>query len=115
MGGDSGEPTLTEWQAAPEGTQIGELKWPAPHWLPFYETDLVNFGYEQEVVLPVADHPADELQRRPGGLSALAYWNVCDQICIPGEQRLSIKLPVGEVADSMLRAICSPTRTAARS
>lgn len=99
MGGDSGEPTtLTEWQA-PEGTQIGELKWPAPHWLPFYETDLVNFGYEQEVVLPVAvtlptDFSADQVE-----LSALAYWNVCDQICIPGEQRLSIKLPVGEVAE----------------
>ena len=37
----------------PEGTMIGEIQWPAPHWLPFYDTDLVNFGYESEIPLPV--------------------------------------------------------------
>ncbi|MEQ8409040.1 MAG: protein-disulfide reductase DsbD family protein [Gammaproteobacteria bacterium] len=99
MGGDSGEPTsVNEWQA-PEGTQIGELQFPAPHWLPFYETDLVNFGYEEEVthIVPVtipADYSEDSVT-----LSTLAYWNVCDQICIPGEQRLSITLPVADVAE----------------
>ena len=87
-----------EWQA-PEGTQIGELQFPAPHWLPFYETDLVNFGYEKVVthLVPVtipADYSEDSVT-----LSTLAYWNVCDQICIPGEQRLSITLPVADVAE----------------
>ena len=54
MGGDSGEPTsLTDW-SVPAGTRIGELEFPAPQWLPFYETDLVNFGYEEEVVIPVS-------------------------------------------------------------
>lgn len=99
MGGDSGEPTsLNEWQA-PEGTEIGEIQWPAPHWLPFYDTDLVNFGYEEEVLLPVAvtlpaDYQADSVE-----LSTLAYWNVCDQICIPGEQRLELTLPVTDAAE----------------
>lgn len=99
MGGDSGEPTsLNEWQA-PEGTQIGEIQWPAPYWLPFYETDLVNFAYEQEILLPIAvtipaDYEGDTVE-----LSTLAYWNVCEQICIPGEQRLSLTLPVADVAE----------------
>ncbi len=99
MGGDSGEPTsLNEWNA-PEGTQIGDMQWPAPYWLPFYETDLVNFGYEEEVLHPVAvtipaDYVGDTVE-----LSTLAYWNVCEQICIPGEQRLSITLPVAEIAE----------------
>lgn len=99
MGGDSGEPTsLNEWQA-PEGTQIGDIHWPAPHWLPFYDTDLVNFGYEDEVLLPVpvtipADFAGDSVT-----LSTLAYWNVCDQICIPGEQRLSLTLPVADAEE----------------
>ncbi len=99
MGGDSGEPTsLNEWNA-PEGTQIGDMQWPAPYWLPFYETDLVNFGYEEEVLHPVAvtipaDYAGDSIE-----LSTLAYWNVCEQICIPGEQRLSITLPVTDVAE----------------
>ena len=96
MGGDSGEPTsLNEWDA-PDGTQIGELQFPAPSWLPFYETDLVNFGYEEQVLHPVAvtipaDYEGDSVE-----LSTLAYWNVCELICIPGEQRLSITLPVGD-------------------
>ena len=96
MGGDSGEPTsLNEWDAPP-GTQIGELQFPAPSWLPFYDTDLVNFGYEEPVLHPVAvtipaDYAGDSVE-----LSTLAYWNVCELICIPGEQRLSITLPVGD-------------------
>ncbi|GAB5499658.1 MAG: hypothetical protein PsegKO_19690 [Pseudohongiellaceae bacterium] len=99
MGGDSGEPTsLNEWQA-PEGTQIGEIQWPAPHWLPFYDTDLVNFGYEQEVLLPVAVTVPADYSGETVELSTLAYWNVCDQICIPGEQRLSLTLPVAEMAE----------------
>jgi len=99
MGGDSGEPTsLNEWQA-PEGTQIGDIQWPAPHWLPFYDTDLVNFGYEEEVLLPVAVTVPAGYSGETVELSTLAYWNVCDQICIPGEQRLSLTLPVADVAE----------------
>ena len=104
MGGDSGEPTdLTEWNA-PEGTQIGEIQWPAPHWLPFYETDLVNFGYEEEIILPIAITIPDNFEGESVELGALAYWNVCEQICIPGEQRLSISLPIGEVAEKNISA-----------
>ena len=99
MGGDSGEPSsLNEW-TAPEGTQVGEIQWPAPHWLPFYDTDLVNFGYEQEVLLPVAVTLPEDFEGDSVELSTLAYWNVCDQICIPGEQRLTITLPVADVAE----------------
>ena len=99
MGGDSGEPTsLNEWQA-PEGTQIGELQFPAPHWLPFYDTDLVNFGYEEEVLLPIAVTIPENYAGETVELSTLAYWNVCEQICIPGEMRLGLTLPVGEVAE----------------
>lgn len=93
MGGDSGEPSaLSDW-TVPAGTRLSELQFPAPHWLPFYETDLVNFGYEREVVLPIAiTLPADYAEDSVT-LSTTAFWNVCEQICIPGEQRLSITLP----------------------
>ena len=98
MGGDSGEPTsVGEW-SAPPGTTIGELQFPAPHWLPFYDTDLVNFGYEEEVLHPVAVTLPADYQGDTVALSTLAYWNVCELICIPGEQRLDITLPVGETA-----------------
>ncbi len=101
MGGDSGEPTsVNEW-SAPEGTRVGELLFPAPHWLPFYDTDLVNFGYEEEVLHPVAVTIPADYQGESVEISTLAYWNVCELICIPGEQRLSIELPVArELAES---------------
>lgn len=99
MGGDSGEPTsVNEW-TAPEGTTIGEIQWPAPHWLPFYDTDLVNFGYETEVLLPIDITLPSDFEGDSVELSTLAFWNVCDQVCIPGEQRLSVTLPVGDVAE----------------
>ncbi|MCY4357051.1 MAG: protein-disulfide reductase DsbD family protein [Gammaproteobacteria bacterium] len=99
MGGDSGEPTsLNEWDA-PIGTRIGDMQWPAPYWLPFYDTDLVNFGYEEEVLHPVAVTLPADYEGDSAEFSTLAYWNVCEQICIPGEQHLAITLPVGEVAE----------------
>ena len=98
MGGDSGEPTsVGEW-SAPPGTQFGELLFPAPDWLPFYDTDLVNFGYEEEVLHPLAVTIPADYQGATVELSTLAYWNVCELICIPGEQRLNISLPVGDSA-----------------
>ena len=96
MGGDSGEPTSANEWTAPEGTNISELQWPAPHWLPFYDTDLVNFGYEEEVLHPVAVNIPADYEGDTVELSTLAFWNVCEQICIPGEQRLSITLPVAQ-------------------
>ncbi|MFP6838910.1 MAG: protein-disulfide reductase DsbD domain-containing protein [Pseudohongiellaceae bacterium] len=94
MGGDSGEPTSANEWLAPEDTLIGEIQWPAPQWLPFYDTDLVNFGYEGEVLLPIAVTLPADFDGESVELSTLAFWNVCNQICIPGEQRLSITLPV---------------------
>lgn len=96
MGGDSGEPTSANEWTAPDGTIIGEIQWPAPHWLPFYDTDLVNFGYEEEVLLPIAVTVPENYEGDSVELSTLAFWNVCEQICIPGEQRLSITLPVAQ-------------------
>lgn len=99
FGGDSGEPTsMIEW-TAPEGSLIGEIQWPAPHWLPFYDTDLVNFAYEEEILLPIAVTLPENFEADTVELSTLALWNVCEQICIPGEQRLSITLPVDQVAE----------------
>ncbi len=98
MGGDSGEPTsLSDW-SVPVGTRIGELEFPAPHWLPFYETDLVNFGYEDEVVIPVAITLPANFSDDSATLATTAFWNVCEQICIPGEQRLELTLPVAQSA-----------------
>jgi len=99
MGGDSGRPSsVSEW-LAPAGSSIGEMQWPAPYWIPFYDTDLVNFAYEEEILHPIAVTIPADYEGGSVEFSTLAYWNVCEQICIPGEQRLSITLPVAQSAE----------------
>ena len=98
-GGDSGGATeMLDWQA-PAGTSIGEIQWPVPSWLPFPGTDLVNYGYEGEVVLPFSVSIPDDLETNTVELSTTLKWYVCEMICIPGQQRLELSLPVSDVLE----------------
>src|SRR3569833_1935334 len=49
--GDSGEATQIKWNL-PAGWQAGGFTWPAPRRLPV--GPLMNYGYEGEVLLPMA-------------------------------------------------------------
>jgi thiol:disulfide interchange protein DsbD len=103
MGGDSGEATeATQWQA-PQGTVVSDIQWPAPHWLPFPGSNLVNYGYDGEIILPISvTVPQNVLEIQDGEqveLATTVLWQVCELICIPGEQRLSLSLPIGEVLE----------------
>jgi thiol:disulfide interchange protein len=90
--GDSGLPTTLAW-TVPPGSSVGEIAWPAPKRLPI--GPLVNFGYEDELLLPLAfTAPADA---KPGStltLSAKADWLVCNDVCIPETAQLELALPV---------------------
>src|SRR2546421_4436166 len=46
--GDSGLPTKIKWHV-PEGWKVGDIQWPFPQNLPV--GPLMNYGYEDEVVL----------------------------------------------------------------
>ncbi|MDX1492332.1 MAG: protein-disulfide reductase DsbD family protein [Pseudohongiellaceae bacterium] len=92
--GDSGEATrLIDWEL-PEGAQVGELQFPTPTWLPFPGSDLVTFAYEKEVLLPISVTVPADFTGDTFDASALAQWQVCDEICLLGETRLSISIPV---------------------
>jgi thiol:disulfide interchange protein len=88
--GDSGLPTTLRW-TLPTGVQAGEIQWPAPKRLPI--GPLTNFGYEDELVLPVA-------LRVPAGAAGLlrlqvqADWLMCKDVCIPGSAALALDVPV---------------------
>lgn len=91
--GDSGEPTRIAL-ALPEGWQAGDIVWPAPN--PYPLGPLTNYGYSDEVTLPVPlTVPGDAA---PGRLTieADATWLVCEEICIPEEGSFRIELEVGE-------------------
>ncbi|KNZ30666.1 MAG: hypothetical protein AD742_21660 [Methylibium sp. NZG] len=90
--GDSGLPTTLAW-TVPPGSSVGEIAWPAPKRLPI--GPLVNFGYEDELLLPLTfTAPADAKAGSTLKLSAKADWLVCNDVCIPETAQLELALPV---------------------
>ena len=90
--GDSGEPPKVQW-TLPAGFRAGPLNWPTPRRI--QDHSLVDYGYQDEVLLPVQIQPpsmlgaAHEVQ-----LGATVKWLVCRDICLPGRADLNLTLPV---------------------
>ena len=105
--GDSGLPTTVEPQG-PAGSVFGALRWPAPKriWI----GPLANYGYEGEVVLPFSASLPDGLAGSSARFEARVAWLVCKEVCVPGEARLALELPV--IAKSGPQA--APSRDARR-
>ena len=89
--GDSGEGIHLKW-ALPEGFSAGDINWPTPERLP-YDT-LVNFGYKKEVGFIVPITAPDTVSDKAVTLNVHAEILVCQEICIPENQDLSLTLPV---------------------
>jgi thiol:disulfide interchange protein/DsbC/DsbD-like thiol-disulfide interchange protein len=90
--GDSGLPPTATWASSPEVT-AGEFRFPTPHAIPL--ATLMNYGYEDEVILPfevkIAPEAAIGSQLT---LGAKFEYLICADICIPEDVTLSISLPV---------------------
>lgn len=95
--GDSGDFMRIDW-TLPEGVIAHDLKWPVPTRIPY--GPLVNFGYEKQanilggVSIPV-DFSEDILR-----IEANVKWLVCEKICIPESQKVSLVLPLNEAENS---------------
>jgi len=90
--GDAGLPTEIAWNL-PAGFSAGEIAWPAPE--RFVVGTIGNYGYHgaADLLVPIAA-PA---VLKPDGtvhIAANANWLVCSDICIPGEAKLALDLPV---------------------
>ncbi len=91
--GDSGEPSRLEWKLPP-GWKASDIAWPYPKRLPV--GPLMNFGYEDEVLLPVTlTAPADAKPGDTVTLTAHATWLVCEEVCIPEEADVSADIVIG--------------------
>ena len=88
--GDSGLPTRIHW-VLPAGWKAGEIQWPYPKPLPI--GPLMNYGYEDEVVLLVDLTPPANAART-AAITARAEWLVCKDVCIPEKGDLDLALPV---------------------
>jgi thiol:disulfide interchange protein/DsbC/DsbD-like thiol-disulfide interchange protein len=89
--GDSGEPTRLTWKLPP-GFKVSAIKWPIPKALPV--GPLMNFGYSDELLLPVTVTPPADLAGSSVTLEANAEWLVCEKICIPESKTVVLTLPV---------------------
>jgi thiol:disulfide interchange protein len=89
--GDSGAATSLNW-TLPDGFSISEIHWPYPERIPY--GPLMNFGYHGEVMLLFEVTAAEELSSAEITLTADAQWLVCEDICIPENESLSLTLPV---------------------
>jgi suppressor for copper-sensitivity B len=86
--GDAGLPLTLDW-AGSTNLASADLAWPAPS--RFTLLGLDTFGYENEVIFPIAAHPADP--GKPLSLRLKANYLVCEKICIPYSANLTLDLP----------------------
>jgi DsbC/DsbD-like thiol-disulfide interchange protein len=90
--GDSGEPPRIEWELPP-GFQVGPIRWPYPARLS--TSPFADYGYEHQVLLIVVVRPPPALKEGVSQrIAARVHYLVCRQICIPGQKRLELTLPV---------------------
>jgi len=91
--GDSGQPPSFQWHL-PFGFSAGKIRWPRPERLQ-PSKELVDYGYSDEVLLPLTIHtPSGISSRAPVEFAAEAKWLVCRDVCIPERGQLHLTLPV---------------------
>ncbi|CAK0778909.1 suppressor for copper-sensitivity B [uncultured Gammaproteobacteria bacterium] len=88
--GDAGLPPTLDWSGSANFLEA-KIAWPAPH--RFTVFGIETFGYDSEVVLPLALAPAAPGQ--PLVLTAKADVLVCSDICVPETIRLALSVPAG--------------------
>jgi thiol:disulfide interchange protein/DsbC/DsbD-like thiol-disulfide interchange protein len=90
--GDSGEATTVSWKL-PDGFTASDLEWPAPSLIKL--GPVTSFGYEGEsILLARITPPADLKSGDTVTLNAEVAFLVCEKECIPGEDNVSLALPV---------------------
>ena len=93
--GDAGLPARINWEGS-TNLAGAEIRWPIPERFSLF--GLETFGYEREVVLPIAARPAT-----PGEAMTLAAsvdYLVCKDICVPLTAQLRLELPAGPARPS---------------
>lgn len=81
----------------PEGATVSEIAWPGPDSIAV--GPVRNFGYENEIVLPVTvTAPATIAPGQTFSIVAEADWLVCAKQCIPETGSFRLDLPVSAVS-----------------
>ena len=90
--GDSGAAPEVQW-TLPKGIHAGPIQWPLPHLLKS-EGDLFTNVYEGDLLLPVEFTADQALDGKSVELKASLKWYVCAETCLPGDEQVSLSLPI---------------------
>jgi len=104
--GDSGIPTSFAW-TLPNGLTAGAIEWPTPDAIEV--GGLVNYGYSNQVTLPVKLMPTHD--RVSGDVEVKATWLVCRDVCIP--ESAVLKAPLKSNPQAALTLASARTRAPA--
>lgn len=89
---DTGLPTRIQW-SLPQGWHASEILWPTP--AVFKIGDLVNYGYGDEVLLPVRiSVPASAKVGSVQDIKTEVSWLMCADQCVPGKASLTLAVQV---------------------
>lgn len=95
--GDSGQPPRIKW-SLPAGFSPGPLLWPTPQRIE--DHSLIDYGYLDEVLLPVEVTPPANLSAGTEiQISGTVNWLICRDECQPAHAPLSLSLPVRKDAE----------------
>ncbi len=94
--GDAGFPTAVEW-ILPDGFKAGPIQWPKAQ--RFEENGLIAYGYEGPILLPIQIQAPEKISSPSVTLHAKVRWLECKILCVPGEQELSLELPILTTAE----------------
>jgi len=90
----TGYPTSLAW-TLPEGFTAGGIQWPTPHIVQDTKGNVTGHGYEGDTFLFVEiATPAGLAPGTDVTLRAVADWLMCAEVCMPGDAKLELTLPV---------------------
>ncbi len=90
--GDAGAPPNIQLTLM-DGAKAGDIQWPGPDRIAL--GPVMSFGYENEIVFPVAVTVPQSAQRgQIFSIRAAADWLVCEKECIPESGSFKLDLPV---------------------
>ena len=75
---------------------IGGIVWPLPHLLPIVEGEIMDYGYDDRVVLPFPITIPDDAMG-PVTLDVVADYLICEETCVPERARVTLKLETNQV------------------
>lgn len=93
---DGGDGPAVTWKL-PSGFTASKLEWPAPERM-VEPGDLVVYGYPGAFLLRVLITPAAEVSAKSVRLEGTVTWQVCEKICIYGENEVALELEVAQEA-----------------